>query len=63
MKIKAIPIKSETLCEKCIYNGEKCVRNIYACMYCDMFRGDCMCLGIKNGEPCHHFKRKINYLL
>lgn len=66
MKIKAIPIKSESLCDKCIFD---CTDVLVACgNHCPMYNSEikdneawhCKCLNIENGKPCRHFKRKEN---
>lgn len=61
MKIKAIPIKSRTLCEKCYFFifGEYCEKT--SCKDCENHVGSqCHCTEIVMGEPCRYFKRKEN---
>jgi hypothetical protein len=67
MRIKAIPIKSETLCKKCYFNvKEHCQgRQDESCIGCPMLiesRFRCTCANIKVGEPCRNFKRKESTL-
>ena len=64
MKIKAIPIKSKTLCEKCYYDdycdthscGSKCPQ--YNKHIKDNEIWHCKCLNLEDGKPCRYFKRK-----
>jgi hypothetical protein len=57
-KIKKVtPIKSLTLCSKCV--NEKCKID---CNKCDMNMvadfAECYCLSIRYGEKCERFKRR-----
>ena len=59
MKIKAIPIKSITLCGKCRFGlGNECKQSI-KCKDCKMHRGgnSCRCDLMKKGKRCEHFER------
>lgn len=58
MKIKAIPIKSQTLCEKCEYSD--CDLHCAFCRASTKINGfnKCGCTLIAFGEPCRYFKRK-----
>lgn len=64
-KIKKVtPIKSETLCQKCVYDFdnhctftkcEQCKQHKEVCGVATM----CVCDLIINGEKCEHFKRRL----
>ena len=59
IQVKAIPIKSQTLCEKCYFFvfGEHCTKT--HCKVCENHSGSqCHCTEIVMGEPFRHFKRK-----
>lgn len=63
IQVKAIPIKSITLCEKCFYHWEEhCLkRQKTSCQDCPLDHPNetvCKCSKIYNGEPCRYFKRK-----
>ena len=63
IQVKAIPIRSETLCKKCYFNyKEHCEdrqsKTCRECPMCIMERPYCNCLKTKPGTPCRHFKRK-----
>ena len=63
MKIKAIPIKSRTLCEKCYFFvfGEYCEKT--KCKDCEnKGESQCHCTEIVMGEPCRYFKRRQDYV-
>ena len=63
-RIKAIPIKSDALCDKCVFDctstftfcGEHCP--MYNTQKTDDEQWHCTCLNVEEGEPCRHFKRK-----
>lgn len=63
MKIKAIPVKSETLCKKCRFSWRNhCVgrHKKQPCEMCQRYNAlkmYCGCTLIENGEPCKAFKR------
>ena len=63
IQVKAIPIKSQTLCKNCYFNmHEHCqIRQNRSCEGCSMNITDhpyCECLKINLGKPCRHFKRR-----
>lgn len=63
MKIKAIPVKSKTLCARCYftYNEHCSGRQKGVCKSCPMnteTKYFCKCLEIKKGEPCRYFVSK-----
>ena len=60
MKIKAIPIKSRTLCKKCRFHGRnECLGT--KCENCELnsFKknGHCICVYMSTGERCEHFQK------
>lgn len=60
MKIKAIPIKSRTLCDKCrFYLNNEC--GGIECIDCKInnFKTGsmCYCAKVEDGERCEHFER------
>lgn len=56
-KIKAIPIKSKTLCERCVYHSSTCSIGEMYCRFCDMFNEHCKCNDVMFGMPCKYFIR------
>ena len=55
-KIKVTPIKSITLCEKCVYFNPTCSIGKTYCRFCDMYNGAyCRCDNIIFGMPCKYF--------
>lgn len=63
IQVKAIPIKSHTLCEKCFYHWEEhCMkRQNKICIGCPLDNPNetvCECSKISHGKPCRNFKRK-----
>ena len=65
MKIKAIPIKSDSLCGRCYFNSdEHCFgrqkNNCDGCSINNPNESVCKCLKIDRGEPCRFFKPQEN---
>lgn len=62
LRVKAIPVKSKSLCDKCVYDYKICCGNYKSCIGCEMVNAStdmCYCNEIVKGEPCKHFKRRI----
>ena len=65
MKIKVMPRKSGTLCNRCVNSFKnRCKEYLFdsdrACEGCPVYFGEsekCLCLVIKEGNPCPFFKR------
>ena len=64
MKIKAIPVKSKTLCDRCYFNWrDNCVgrqkdKSCKLCAAYNFHKECCNCELIRLGEPCRHFINK-----
>ncbi len=56
-RVKAYPIKTGELCQKCIFNTEHC--DAVLCEGCPRLTFyKCECLLIHKGESCKDFKRR-----